>query len=263
MIFKRYETVSSTQEVAWEVSRTSSPDEVIVVQAQRQLSGRGRYGRRWMSPSGGLWLTISLSEELLTLLMESLPLAIGLITAETLDNLLNLKLLKLAFPNDLILTSAGKLRKVGGILIERRSHGENSRFLIGIGINVKVSEGDMEQVRLLNPNAISLSEVVDVKLDLSELSELLVKEVISRLGDSAFGDLSQLVKLFSKRDALKDREVRIITGSFEVSGTYRGLIVKGEHLYLTLEAGLPSSKDKLSREKLEIPGVDVKRVIYN
>ncbi len=258
VIFKRYETISSTQEIAWELSRASSLDEVIVVQAQRQISGRGRYGRRWISPSGGLWLTISLSGELLTLPMENLPLAIGLITAETLDDLLNLNLLKLVFPNDLILVSAEKLKKVGGVLIERRSHGRNSRFLIGIGINVKVSEGDMEQVRLLNPNAISLSEVVDVKLNLSELSETLVEEIISRLADSAFRELAQLVKLFSKRDALKDREVRIITSSSEVSGIYRGLTVKAEHLYLILETNLPSS-----REKLEILGLDVRRIIYN
>ena len=48
----RLEEVSSTNDYAKSVAR-EVPDGTLIV-ARRQTSGRGRLGRRWLSPEGGM-----------------------------------------------------------------------------------------------------------------------------------------------------------------------------------------------------------------
>src|SRR5262249_53949482 len=53
----RYETVSSTNDVARELALNDAPEGTVVL-ALRQTSGRGRQGRSWSSPAGeGLYLS--------------------------------------------------------------------------------------------------------------------------------------------------------------------------------------------------------------
>src|SRR5207247_9035647 len=58
-----YERVGSTNDEAAPLARQGAPEGTTVI-AQVQTRGRGRRGRTWHSPAGGLWLSVGLRPRL-------------------------------------------------------------------------------------------------------------------------------------------------------------------------------------------------------
>ena len=54
-----HEEIGSTQERARELARDGAPHGALVI-SKVQTGGRGRLGRRWRSPAGGLWVSLVL-----------------------------------------------------------------------------------------------------------------------------------------------------------------------------------------------------------
>ena len=119
--------VSSTN--TWLSSNSTGGNDCIL--ALQQTRGKGRAGRVWESPPGGLYLSIiSPSHSLL-------PFIAGISVIQTLglDNRLRLK-----WPNDIILDG----KKVGGILCED----DDKSAVVGIGINMNNSPSFPESTNL-------------------------------------------------------------------------------------------------------------------
>ncbi|MDD1747264.1 MAG: biotin--[acetyl-CoA-carboxylase] ligase, partial [Methanomassiliicoccales archaeon] len=102
--------VTSTNEVAKSLGREGE-EEGLVVLAKSQTTGKGRMGRGWSSPEGGLYLSILLrprmrSADLLRMTVFScVPVAQAIEEACGID-------VQLKWPNDLMVQG----KKVGGIL---------------------------------------------------------------------------------------------------------------------------------------------------
>jgi BirA family biotin operon repressor/biotin-[acetyl-CoA-carboxylase] ligase len=102
-----------------------------VVIAEEQTAGRGREGRTWHSPAGGVWLGILLRPGRAELGVISVR--VGLAVADAVDALLGRVETRLKWPNDVVLGE----RKLAGILCEGRWHGEAPQWLaVGVGVNV-------------------------------------------------------------------------------------------------------------------------------
>lgn len=103
------------------------------VAAREQAAGRGRRGKSWVSPRGGLWLSVICRPPGPTG-MEHLSLRVGLAIAESLERVVPaISRLAIKRPNDLFL--AGK--KVAGILCEARWEGPAPMWVVvGLGLNV-------------------------------------------------------------------------------------------------------------------------------
>ncbi len=91
-----------------------------IVLANEQTAGRGRFGRTWISPNGGLYATAILPDTPLLSLKAGLAVvralrSIGLDTG-------------LRWPNDVMVDD----RKIAGVLIET----EGNCSLVGIGLNL-------------------------------------------------------------------------------------------------------------------------------
>jgi BirA family biotin operon repressor/biotin-[acetyl-CoA-carboxylase] ligase len=100
-----------------------------VVFADAQTAGRGRHGRAWISPSGGLYLSVLLRPPVASLPL--LPLAAGLAVADGLAAFGVAARLK--WPNDVV----GAQGKVAGILAESSSSaGSLDWVVVGLGVNV-------------------------------------------------------------------------------------------------------------------------------
>ncbi len=95
-----------------------------IIVAEQQEKGRGRYGRRWCSPSGGLYLSWILKCESLYPLFLSEIISLSIV--ETL-RCFGIDC-KIKLPNDII--TGGK--KIAGILILKR----DEWYIAGIGINI-------------------------------------------------------------------------------------------------------------------------------
>lgn len=112
--------IASTQDRARELLRAGDAGPLAVV-AVAQSAARGRRGRTWVSPEGGLYASLLVPYEPL------LPQRIGVALVRALRRFGVRAVLK--WPND-VLVEGGKL---AGILIER----EGDRAIAGIGVNLE------------------------------------------------------------------------------------------------------------------------------
>ena len=109
------------------------------VVAEYQTGGRGRRGRRWLSPLGhGVCLSVSWTFEIAPRDLPSLSLVVGVTVASSLVGL-GVDGVRLKWPNDIMAAAGGK---VGGILVEVAGEpGGPLRAVIGIGLNVRPVPG--------------------------------------------------------------------------------------------------------------------------
>lgn len=142
--------VSSTMDVAHAAAAAGASAGTLII-ADEQVAGRGRGGRRWLSPPGhGLWMTL-VERPRSAEAIEVLSLRAGLAIAEALDALAGERV-ALKWPNDL-LVRAGKL---AGILIEARWRDQRVEWVaIGVGLNV-VAAADVANAAGLAPGATRL-----------------------------------------------------------------------------------------------------------
>lgn len=129
------DNVDSTNNLALRLLKDRSenikiPDGTLVL-AETQEKGRGRLEKPWLSPPGGLWLTLILK----TGLEEKKLPEITLITAYSVAYILNRECdikVSIKWPNDLYYKEA----KLGGILTEAEKINGEIYLIIGTGINV-------------------------------------------------------------------------------------------------------------------------------
>ncbi len=132
-----FPSVDSTNEVAASM-KDILPGTVII--ADSQTRGRGRLGRRWISPSGrNIYLSMIIRPELLPRDAPLLTVLTAVSCAHALRRLSGLPLL-IKWPNDLTVQG----RKIGGILTETRSDPDHiQQAIIGVGINVNMTRDDI------------------------------------------------------------------------------------------------------------------------
>jgi BirA family biotin operon repressor/biotin-[acetyl-CoA-carboxylase] ligase len=119
----RFRKVSSTQDTA---RRFAQEGNELAVTALSQDKGRGRQGRTWFSPRGGLYVSLLLfPKKNLT----SIPLLASLSIIRALEDF-GFAQLSIHWPNDVLLND----RKICGVVCER--YGET--IICGIGLNVNI-----------------------------------------------------------------------------------------------------------------------------
>ena len=142
---KSVEQTGSTNDDLMEISGIGSH-----ISAAQQDSGRGRRNRKWHSVEesyAGSWIIA----EGTNINPGFIQLSGGLAVL----NSINDSRLKLKWPNDILYDG----RKLCGILVEGKSMGEESKAIIGIGINLKGEE------KIENFEIASLNEITDISFD--------------------------------------------------------------------------------------------------
>lgn len=163
-------TVGSTNDIVKDLAREGAPEGTLAV-ASAQSAGRGRLGRAWRSPAGGIYASFLLRPQLPPAAIAPMSLAVGVGVARALETLgvpVGLK-----WPNDV--HAAG--RKLGGILLEMVAEADRVEWVVaGFGINVR-DPGE--------PGSAWLTEFV----------HLPVAEVAARALDSVAASCEQFVAL--------------------------------------------------------------------
>jgi BirA family biotin operon repressor/biotin-[acetyl-CoA-carboxylase] ligase len=163
-----YSTLSSTNKVARNKAEEDAPDGSIII-AETQGSGRGRRGRSWESPPGGLWFTIILKPKLAPMYAPIITLLTGIACANAINNNTRLET-TLKWPNDVRI----KGKKVCGVLTELSTGPDLVNYiLVGLGINVnnKFSDFPFE----LQTKATTLKHELNRQVNRKEL----LKEFLS------------------------------------------------------------------------------------
>ena len=174
--------VDSTNQWAKELAMYGAYEGTIVT-AETQTEGRGRFGREWISPTGGLWFSVILRPNLRPAETVKLTFVAGLAVAKVLSNFFNLKV-ETKWPNDVLVNK----RKICGILTEMNTTGETVNYVVvGIGVNVNF---DVEKIftRQLRRGVTSLENELGRKVKLEELFKALLEQ------------MDNLYELFRKRE---------------------------------------------------------------
>lgn len=130
-----YKILPSTQDLA--VSMAESDSQILngtVVVAESQNCGRGRQNGRWVSPPGGLWLSIILKPSLHANRSALINFIAILAICEAIETKTCLQC-KVKWPNDILVNN----KKVCGIIVDAALTGKYIYYsVVGIGINVNV-----------------------------------------------------------------------------------------------------------------------------
>ncbi len=166
-----FQETSSTNDVVEKLARDGVKEGVVVF-AESQTKGRGRLGRKWISPTHkGLWFSVLLrpnfapqeTTQLTVISATALRRAIKTVCGVTAD---------IKWPNDILI--GGK--KVAGILTEMSAEVDRVRHVI-LGIGVDVNLEAMEFSEELRKIATSLKIEVGEAISRAELATEILREL--------------------------------------------------------------------------------------
>jgi BirA family biotin operon repressor/biotin-[acetyl-CoA-carboxylase] ligase len=205
----RFSEVTSTSDLARDYIR-QGPCHRLVLRADHQTAGHGRFGRRWEAEPGGALLTsVILWKDQVPAGGRALTAVGALAVAEAVNDLLSgiegrgrLRVephrAEIHWPNDVYLLG----RKLAGVLVEEASGPAGSAWIVGIGVNVRKTPMDLA-------SAISLQEAAGVPLEVDSVAEGVygrLEQWMARLGRSGVQGLAATWRQVS---GLMSRQVRM------------------------------------------------------
>jgi len=209
-----YSELASTQDTAKYVADKTT-DKGIVIAAETQTRGRGRFHREWVSPEGGLWFSIIVYPQTKPEKSIQLSIVAAISVCRSLERIFKIKPL-IKWPNDVIV----KGKKVAGILTEMSYSADKLRWgVIGVGMNV-----NNPLPRSLRKEASNLKSVLKKRVNRTILlSEILkdLKTIYARFHGHGFGNFE---KEFERRSVLNKKKVKIA----ESGRIYKGRVKKLE-----------------------------------
>ena len=149
-----FDEVDSTNNLARKYSKGITK-QYLIIHANKQTAGRGRWGRNWYSLQGNLFFSALLEFPLQHL--GKLVIISSLSLYQALKSLCIHQNIQLKWPNDILIDNA----KVSGILLEKA---EGDYFIVGIGVNIAQSPSSenliypvtslYEKAIITTPNAV-------------------------------------------------------------------------------------------------------------
>ncbi|MEA3305712.1 MAG: biotin--[acetyl-CoA-carboxylase] ligase, partial [Candidatus Omnitrophota bacterium] len=161
-----YESLDSTNDTAYKLAENGE-GEGTVVTAEKQKKGKGRQGRSWLSPKGGIYLSYILKPRIEPKEVAKITLISAVAVCISIRETANVPAM-IKWPNDITIRG----QKVCGILTEMKAEQDKVDFLIvGIGVNVASS------LPLLAKGAALLAE--ESKSELSRVA--LAKRILENM----------------------------------------------------------------------------------
>jgi BirA family biotin operon repressor/biotin-[acetyl-CoA-carboxylase] ligase len=224
-----FQSLDSTNEWAKRNCSKFAKDEITLIKAFEQTSGKGRFSRVWHSPMGenfyGSFCTL-LNGQTRDIGLSSLVLALSVCeVAKQLGADLQLK-----WPNDLMLGQ----KKIGGILGESIHTLSGVVLILGLGFNLNLS---VAECTAIDQPATSLFAHFEKHFSLEKFQELLSERFLFDFTLFQTEGFSPFIKTYEERLTLRpEQKIRLRYG---VEGKFIGLNPDG-----TLEVKLPSGEQK-------------------
>lgn len=219
----------STNELALNALRKGVNRGIYI--AEQQTAGRGRRGRRWVSPfASGVYFSLAWRFRCGVNELEGLSLVVGLAVKRVLDNA-GVQQVNVKWPNDLLMNGA----KLAGVLIEVQGDTSiESQLVIGVGINAFMPQNMAENIDQpwadIHQQGISLSR--------TELLSRVVTELVAILKQFEVEGFSSFRDEWMAGDIFYQQPVRVQTGANAyISGIAKGVSDTGA-LLLQTEEGL-------------------------
>jgi BirA family transcriptional regulator, biotin operon repressor / biotin---[acetyl-CoA-carboxylase] ligase len=239
-----HEEIDSTQRQARELAQGGTPHGTLVV-SELQKGGRGRLGRPWGSPPGGIWISLVLRPEVPVRFASRITQTAAVGVAKALWSFGVEARIK--WPNDLLVLKSGELggRKICGILAE--SSAENvpvaakrtgpvpgdSRLdfvVLGVGLNANL---DPEDLNVPDRGVATLRSELGHDVDLLELLGALLSNLDAEL--MSIDDFDAVLDDWRALNCTLGRPVRVARFGEVLEGRATDLTSEGALLLQTPE----------------------------
>ncbi len=236
------DATDSTNSRAMEMAENGAPHGTVVF-ADSQSGGRGRLGRRWVSPPGkNIHVSLLLRPAIPVSAAPCLSLVAGVALADAEEGLGVPARLK--WPNDLYLGN----RKAAGILAEMASDPDRVRHVtVGVGINVNMEESEFPAE--LRGRATSLRIHAGKTFRRVEVLARFLDAFGRRYREFLAGGFPAVRPGWERRDFLRGR--RVLVRSAEGSGWGEACGVDGEGAFLFRRDGAAAPERLRSGELVE------------
>ena len=210
-----FDNIDSTQNFASSIAQNPAENGSVIV-SKKQYGGKGRMGRKWISPNGGLWFSVILHPKFDVSLATLFPLAASLALANAIEKTLKKKP-EVKWPNDITLNH----KKVAGMLVDLSLKSNDIESLIlGVGINFKIDPIKLEKTIKNTRNFYGVATLIKknedsnpIKLMQSFLFEL--ERICEELNQ---GNIRKTIKEWTKMSATIGKKVTVSTSSGKISG---------------------------------------------
>ena len=235
-----FDSIDSTQSQAMKMINESKKEGTIII-AEKQTGGRGRTGRQWISPKGGIWFSIILHPKFDISNTTLFPIASSLALSIAIQKTCKIST-ELKWPNDL--TIRGK--KLAGMLIDASFESNKiENLVLGVGINFNVNVKEIEKVLKKTPNFYGVSSLNDQKNKTSqiELIQSFLLELEKVYEELNKNQIKKTIAEWTKRSSTIGKKVEMNTLDGKITGKAikidedGGLIIKNKEKTSKVFAG--------------------------
>lgn len=227
-----FEETTSTNDVIEKLARDGVKEGVVVF-AESQTKGRGRLGRKWISPPHkGLWFSVLLRPDLRPQATTQLTVAAVTALARAIQGQTRLTP-DIKWPNDILING----KKVAGILTELTAELDHVKHVIlGIGIDVNLTAADLPAD--LRKIATSLKIEAGQSVSRPDLAAAMLRELDRDYARACGGQFEQVADEWEERCTTIGHDVtirmgdRAITGRAESLDDDGALLVRTQHGHL-------------------------------
>lgn len=208
-----FEHTPSTNSMGKQICSEGDPEKLhgTVIIAEEQTGGVGRMGRAWISPVGGIWITIVLKPEVPIDHVFMITMAGSVAVARAIRKEFDLGAL-IKWPNDIFI---GK-KKIGGLLLEMAAEADKVHYcILGIGIDVNNPVADFTTA--LQKDITSISAEVGHDVDRASFLARILREFENRYQLVESGEYDAITQEWKSLSATLENRVQIRTlkNSFE------------------------------------------------
>ncbi|MBA7559025.1 biotin--[acetyl-CoA-carboxylase] ligase [Candidatus Atribacteria bacterium 1244-E10-H5-B2] len=192
--------------------RAEGTDQGTLIIAERQSAGKGRLGREWFSPAGGIWLSIILYPQLSPSYISRITLMTAVAVVKAIKVCTRIES-QIKWPNDILISE----KKVCGILTEMSAELDIINWVVvGIGINVNI--GHREFPENIQENTISLKEASGKEVLRVKLVQIFLQEFEKYYEILKRREFSSILKEWKLYSHTLGRKIRVDTGEKIITG---------------------------------------------
>jgi len=222
-----FEETTSTNDVIEKLARDQVKEGAVVF-AESQTKGRGRMGRKWISPARkGLWFSILLRPNLTPQEATQLTVASATALRRAIEDTTGVKA-KIKWPNDILI---GR-KKVAGILTELSAELDRVKHIIlGIGVDVNLTATEFPQD--LRKIATSLKIESGKTISRAELAVKILRELDADYARVCSGKFESVAHEWEEQCGTIGHLVTIQVGDRKINGRAESLDDDGALLLRT------------------------------
>ena len=189
--------------------------------AESQTAGRGRHGRKWVSPfASSIYLSMYWRFGTGYQALSGLSLVIGLAVVDTLTQIGILNA-QLKWPNDVYVN----MQKIAGVLIEvEGAVGDAAHCIIGIGLNVQLPDDISE----IDQSFTDIQSQLGIPLvDRNKLTAILLNNMYRIIRTFEAEGLTPFIHRWESLNVFANKNVKLVTGNQSIEGICLGIDTEG------------------------------------